>query len=250
MTRSLPHLLGRVAEFVFDVCDDLATRTLVAWETDTAPPSSGIDIDEACRQALAASEIPLAGVGVVFAPGALRDREYWLRWWQPTPDGPQVLRIQIDAGALDFRDYTVLPWYAVPAATGLRHVTGPYVDYVCTDCYTLTFTCPVAVGGRFLGVAGVDVLVHDLETYVLARGGGVRSDGAAGDDVEWVAVTDAGRVVTAGDSDLTTGDLLLPDEIAGGAWGITPCPGLPWRILSRQLGRGTGTPHRKPPLRA
>ena len=38
--------------------------------------------------------------------------------------------------------------------TGERAITGPYVDYLCTDQYTLTFTAPLVVDGRFLGVAG------------------------------------------------------------------------------------------------
>ena len=47
-----------------------------------------------------------------------------------------------------FRDYTTLEWWRVPARTGTRHLTGPYVDYVCTDDYTVTITTPVTVDGR------------------------------------------------------------------------------------------------------
>ena len=32
-------------------------------------------------------------------------------------------------------------------APAARHLTGPYVDYVCTDDYTVTITTPVTVGG-------------------------------------------------------------------------------------------------------
>ncbi|TFD48627.1 hypothetical protein E3T46_14390 [Cryobacterium sp. Hh11] len=35
-------------------------------------------------------------------------------------------------------------------AAGRRHVTGPYVDYLCTDEYTLTLTLPVYRGGTEL----------------------------------------------------------------------------------------------------
>ena len=37
-----------------------------------------------------------------------------------------------------------------------RHLTGPYVDYVCTDDYTITITTPVRVAGRLVGVVGTD----------------------------------------------------------------------------------------------
>ena len=47
-------------------------------------------------------------------------------------------------------------------------VTGPYVDYLCTDDYTLTFTGPVCrPDGGFAGVAGVDVRVAAVEQRFL-----------------------------------------------------------------------------------
>ena len=44
------------------------------------------------------------------------------------------------------------------ARTGTRHLTGPYVDYVCTDDYTITVTTPVRVDGEMVGVVGTDAL--------------------------------------------------------------------------------------------
>lgn len=62
-----------------------------------------------------------------------------------------------ESGYGSFYDYTALPWFVVPRETGGRRVTGPYVDWVCTEEYTLTFTVPLfgvhpERGRQYLGV--------------------------------------------------------------------------------------------------
>ena len=47
--------------------------------------------------------------------------------------------------------------------TGSRHLTGPYVDYVCTDDYTITVTTPVRVDGDMVGVVGTDAYAARIE---------------------------------------------------------------------------------------
>ena len=76
---------------------------------------------------------------------------------------------------MGFRDYTHLPWYAVPRETGSAHITGPYIDYLCTDQQTLTLTRPVRRGGEFAGVVGFDLLVRTFEEQMFAPLGGSRA---------------------------------------------------------------------------
>jgi hypothetical protein len=122
-------------------------------------------------------------------------------------------------------------------------VTGPYVDYLCTDQYTLTFTQPLVVRGVFAGVVGADVLVawfeqhlHDVLDVLDVL------DVPSGGEDPCVLVNVAGRVVTSSDPTWVTGDLLrgLPLETwFTGAhtdqadWAFTRCGSLPLGVISR-----------------
>ncbi|SHN47559.1 hypothetical protein [Cryptosporangium aurantiacum] len=108
------------------------------------------------------------GAGFVAAPRTLADAPWWLEWWIREPAGePSRLIVDVDPDGEHFYDYTTLPWYRDPQRTGLRNVAGPYVDYLCTDEYTLTFTESVRDGAAFVGVVGSDVDVGRFEAIVL-----------------------------------------------------------------------------------
>ena len=110
----------------------------------------------------------VAGSGVIMTPDLLRDAPRWLEWWWTTPAGtPEALRINLDPSAPDFFDYTTADWYATPARTLRRWVSGPYVDYVCTNTYTITLATPVLTDDQLVGVAAADVLIASLEPRVL-----------------------------------------------------------------------------------
>jgi hypothetical protein len=110
----------------------------------------------------------VAGSGVIVAPDLLHDAPRWLEWWWTTPAGtPEALRINLDPTAPDFFDYTTADWYATPARTLARRVSGPYVDYVCTNTYTITLATPVCHDGQLLGISAADVLISSLEQRVL-----------------------------------------------------------------------------------
>ena len=205
-----------------------------------APKRADLRLEAWCRGLLTEPGTPVAGAGAVFAPGVLADAPYWLEWWtaEQSSGGPVVgkLAAETDPRAVGFRDYTELPWYARPLATGERHVTGPYVDYLCTDQYTLTFTQPLLLGGRFAGVVGADVLVAWFEEQLLD----------VLDEVEHTCllVNAAGRVVTSSDAAWVTGDLVrdlpladwldptTPDVIGPDGWTALRCTGLPFLVVS------------------
>jgi hypothetical protein len=174
----------------------------------------------------------LVGAGYVAAPWALADAAYWLEWWTVDEPGghPERLAVETDPAGDTFRDYTTLPWFAVPHATGRPHVTGPYVDYLCTDEYTLTFTLPVRAGGRFAGVVGADVYVRHVERLAERWLDGV--------DAPAAFVSHEGRVVVSTVPELMTGDLLRSLPVsrlwAGAAvpgLSLTRCGDLPFALL-------------------
>ncbi|MEU5539555.1 cache domain-containing protein [Streptomyces sp. NPDC020362] len=110
----------------------------------------------------------VSGVGFVAAPGLLADVPAWLEWWQSGADGDvRPLLLDLDPGRSAYSDYTHWDWYVLPRDTGRRAVAGPYVDYLCSDEYSLTLSAPVAVEGRFAGVAAADVYLRHFEAAVL-----------------------------------------------------------------------------------
>ncbi|MFF7777634.1 cache domain-containing protein [Streptomyces tanashiensis] len=110
----------------------------------------------------------VSGVGFVAAPGLLADAPGWLEWWQRGPGGAvRPLLLDLDPEHSAYSDYTHWDWYTLPRETGRRAVAGPYVDYLCSDEYSLTLSAPVGLGGRFAGVAAADVYLRHFEAAVL-----------------------------------------------------------------------------------
>ena len=154
------------------------------------------------------------GAGFVAAPRFLSDTDWHLAWWlgksntfgvgSSTP-GIRRLEAVEDERAESFRDYTNLEWWRVPARTGSRHITGPYVDYLCTDDYTLTLTVPARHGADMVGIVGADLYVTDIERMLLPW---VRAIGQKA-----TIVNSAGRVVVSTDPHRATGSLLRLDGI-------------------------------------
>jgi hypothetical protein len=61
--------------------------------------------------------------------------------------------------------YVKAEWFCVPVETSRPHVTGPYVAFLCTDEYVLTFTHSVfrSPEPAVAGVIGIDVTIQTLE---------------------------------------------------------------------------------------
>jgi hypothetical protein len=188
---------------VFGAVESLQAATVAAFAgaARQRPRRAGLAALEAlAAEALAHRDRLVVGAGFVVEPGALAGVGHWLEWWTADDGTAQRLAVESDPDAPGFRDYTRLPWFDVPRRTGRRHVTGPYVDYLCTDEYTLTFTAPVVVDGRFVGVAGADVFARTVELTL----------GSLLDDVRQpTAIVNAqGRVVAGNEGAPVTGDLL------------------------------------------
>lgn len=159
---------------------------------------------------LSADGALIIGAGFVAQPGFIPDAPWHLAWWLghantfgvTGPAKPELRRLVAveDEQSESFRDYTTLEWWRVPASTHERHITGPYVDYLCTDDYTLTSTTPAFRDGEMIGVVGADLYVNDVERALLpaVRGAGRQA----------ALVNASGRVVVASDSSRPTGSLI------------------------------------------
>ncbi len=209
--------------------DQIAAATEAALEARTESRRSDLAVLEAVvADLLGEREEVLHGGGFVAAPGLLVDAPWWLEWFAWDAATVQRLVSETDPDGAHFFDYTLMPWFAVPrdrdAPDGV--VTGPYVDYLCTDDYTLTFTTAVRhSGGSFAGVAGVDVRVSSVEQRFLADLRATRRLLAL--------VNELGRVVLSSSSRLLSGDLVddvdVPELFAGGDDRLT-------RIAGSELG--------------
>lgn len=169
----------------------------------------------------------IIGAGFVAQPGFIPDAPWHLAWWLghantfgvtgPTKPALRRLVAVEDEHSENFRDYTTLEWWRVPATTGLRHITGPYVDFLCTDDYTLTLTVPAFHEGEMIGVVGTDLYVNDVERALLPA---VRAAGRSA-----ALVNASGRVVVATDSSRPTGSLLRIDDLRERASSLDSGPG-------------------------
>ncbi|MFT4157961.1 MAG: cache domain-containing protein [Microbacterium sp.] len=117
-------------------------------------------------QELTAREL-VFGAGFVGEPG--RFSGPLMAWWQAL--GAERTVTLLDPGATGggyVRSYEDIEWYRVPRETLEAHMTGPYVDLLCTDEATLTFTAPVPIDGAFAGVVGADITVPVFERALSA----------------------------------------------------------------------------------
>jgi hypothetical protein len=161
-----------------------------------------------------------AGAGVVLAPDALADAPRCIDWWW-ADQGIGQLEVDLDPESAEFYDYTTTEWYREPARTGQPCIAGPYVDYICTHKYTFTVSVPVVDDGRFVGVAGADILAGEVERMLLP---GLSMLGRANGPA--VLVSGNGRVIASGTASILPGTVLRP------AGPVTAGGPLPWMLLS------------------
>jgi len=167
-----------------------------------------------------------AGAGVVLAPDALADAPRCIDWWW-AGQGIGQLEVDLDPTSAEFYDYTSTEWYREPARTGLPCIAGPYVDYICTHKYTFTVSVPVVDDGRFVGVAGADILAGEVERMLLP---GLSMLGRANRPM--VLVSGNGRVIASGTASILPGTVLRPSGPVAADGPVTAAGPLPWMLLS------------------
>lgn len=151
-------------------------------------------VEAGAHGVLDGSARPIYGAGFCGSGRVVREGNP-LAWWQG-PDRTLLAASTFGPGQAAI-DLSRLEWYRVPEATGLRHIAGPFVDYLCSNEITLTAALPLELEGEFAGVLCADVLVVALEDALTPLLREVRDASL---------VSEAGRVVISVDPDLDTGD--------------------------------------------
>jgi len=173
--RELIDRLTDTLESVFTSLETLRARVeaLFAESSQRGRRVSSADLaalDPAIKSHLGDADGLVTGTGFIAAPSELTDQTLWLQWWRGDEStDPTRLVVDLDPSSDRFCDYTDLPWFSVPWQSGRRHITGPYVDFLCSDEYALTFTVPVSPEERFVGVVGSDVYIRQFEPVMLPR---------------------------------------------------------------------------------
>jgi len=143
-----------------------------------------------------------AGAGFIANAGLLGPERSYIAWWQGPDLEPVDALANFSPNAIS--RYVKAEWFRIPVETGEAHVTGPYVDFLCTDEYVLTFTHPVFVrhDRPAGGIVGIDVTVQRLERGAMPalRRIGSRATLASAD----------GRAVVSAAPDIDAGDLIAP----------------------------------------
>lgn len=195
------------------------TMLTTAGGTDASFPIDVAQLD-ACIEALvvpvlAQKSTVIIGAGFVSAPGFLAGAPWHLSWWlgkfnkfRVGKTGAATRRLEAAEDPLseNFRDYTMLEWWRVPVATRRPHITGPYVDYLCTDDYTLTMTLPMILGDVVVGIIGADFYAEDIERVLLPA---LRKVGGTA-----TLVNRSCRVIVSTDPHRATGSILRFDGLS------------------------------------
>ena len=211
---------------------------LEAWRaelTALGPGARGSDIDDLVERLVIPELVRdnplLVGAGFVAAPEFTHGRDVRFSWWLGPSDGTPLAAPTSEPTRFDvttrshmeyIRNFGSLEWYAVPASTLGSHVTGPYIDHLCTCDYILTFTSPVVVDGQLMGVVGADVLLRRLERELLP----LFQDRAH----PLTLVNGVGRVIVSTDPTVPVGSLR---EVEPGA--ALACPGTPFRLIGQPV---------------
>ncbi|MET1053283.1 MAG: hypothetical protein ABWX65_11650 [Mycetocola sp.] len=201
---------------LLDAWADILART--SWPTG-APTREAVEslVESLVTGELSAPDAVIIGAGFVATPGFVADSPWEIAWWlgegntlgyEGLGDAPRTRKLvaELDPMSESFRDYTAMEWWRVPERTGASHVTGPYVDYLCTDDYTLTLTTPVFRDDELIGVVGVDIYVKRIEAIVLPH---LVAVGAT-----TTLVNASGRVVASTDTHRAAGSILRLDGLS------------------------------------
>lgn len=161
-------------------------------------------VEPHAQRTLDVKTVPVYGAGFIAAIDLLSDARSHLAWWQGEDHRQLILASQ--SVNKELIDYSELEWYRVPMGSGKPHVAGPYVDYLCSDEYTITIAVPVRSEDSYAGVAGLDLLIDAVERDLTPR---LRALGG-----EVTLVNGVGRVVISTDAHWATGDSVKGSRLA------------------------------------
>ncbi|WP_417367006.1 cache domain-containing protein [Glutamicibacter arilaitensis] len=177
---------------------------------ESCPGSETVDehVQQSIKLLRESLQLPLSGAGFVAVEDYISNVQWHMAWWQ----GPELERRLLVAMETAGDIYPRREWFSIPISEQRVHIAGPYVDFLCTDDYTLTFTSPVLVGGKAVGIAGFDLLVADFEEPM--------SRMLQELDPRATVINSHGKVLASASAQLACGARLVRDWDGGNAYGV------------------------------
>lgn len=165
--RELAAEAAKAVEPFYGLLDAVAEEVLRSRPPRAALTETHFSGLQRLLAGLLAEEHGIWGMGFVAAPSVVEGRERYMAWWQRHNERVARLRLNFDPTSIDVYDYLQMDWYQLAQRGQQRVAYGPYVDYSGSDMYTITATIPVIADGTFLGVAGADLVVGDVERRLI-----------------------------------------------------------------------------------
>jgi hypothetical protein len=192
----IAHALDDYVIDLFSAIAVVAEAAETAWRMQT--PQRASDVASVRPAVLAAlhGHDEFHGCGFVVAVGELEDRPRHWEWFvRDQAGGPaRPLRLRVDESGETYA-YELLDAYR-RAASGRDAVAGPFLDFAGADRLIVSIYRPVMIDGRFVGLAGADLLLSGLERVIRPF---LRSSATP-----LALINDAGRVIVANTPEVET----------------------------------------------
>lgn len=237
---SRPELADLAARVGSRVEERLRAASLRVGEllASVAPRTSSVTsgFEQEARAVLDSLAGIASGCGFLATPNLFVDSVLSHTWWTVESGSVAIARLDLDESSDSFYDYTAKDFFRLPASTGQMAVDGPYVDYLGTNEYILTWGVPVVLSGAFVGTVGVDVTLQDLQRQLLAMSSARPQPQAL--------VNSRGRVIFSTTAKPSPGSMVRSPDLMSWFQGGTrvpsrnadmevwPCAGLPWAALA------------------
>jgi len=207
--------LTAAADEVFATLDELGQKLADDWRACTAAGQPYVTNELAVLQhdifEVLDRHPAFNSAGFVLAEGTLADRARHLDWWHRTSTSRyEFLVLNLDPRTPDGYDYYAMEWFDAAVSEHRRFVSGPLIDLPCADVYIMTFSAPIIVDGRLLGVAGADVSIALFESRIMPP---LRKLA-----VDAVLVNRERRVIASNVARFTTGEKLPTRPGIDNAW--------------------------------
>lgn len=184
---------------IIDTLDDwtVPLGALFAAAGDRRPTHQEADavIEPLAGAALDAPGSAVVGAGFIAAEDVLSNARWHMAWWQ----GAAKLRLMSVSPAEAGEIYARREWFTTPLEARRPHITGPYVDFLCTDEYTVTLSVPLLAPAPS-GIVGADMFVAQLEPSIGPLLGRISPTASL--------VNRSGRVLVSADPRIASGTVL------------------------------------------
>lgn len=161
--RQLAERASQALEPIYRLLQEVADEVLLIRPKRDALAEGQLGEVQRLLVASLGQESAIWGIGFVAAPTIVEGLERYMSWWQRRGERITRLRLNFDPESIDVYDYLQMDWYQLARRGQPRVADGPYVDYSGSDMYTITATIPIVDDGTFVGVAGADLVVRNLE---------------------------------------------------------------------------------------